>query len=313
MAEFFGLFDISLLSALLRMSVTYMLAGLAYSICAQCGIIELSLEGKMLGGAFIAVWISYATGSAWMGTLAAMLLMGLLSLLAALPIVFMMANQVVIGTGLDFIMQGLTTVGISIVWGLDGASPQVAQLSSSVSNFLGSLGGRNTKLLFGMQTPILYIAIVLLVAAYIVMYNTKKGLRLRAIGENTSAADTLGINVHAYQWGALIISGMLCGLAGADLSIGRLDYFNRDMLAGRGWIALSVSVLGRYNPLLVMLASLLVGMVEALQIRLQSVFSIPPQLFQIIPYVVPVLILAGFGGMKNPSWLGKPYRRSERE
>lgn len=313
MDSFFSIFDISFVSAMLRMSVTYMLAGLAYSLCAQCGIIDLALEGKLLGGAFIAVWISHETGSAEMGMLAAMVLMGVLSLIAALPIVFMTANQVVVGTGLNFVMQGLTTVGISIVWNRAGTTEQVAQLSSGLSHFLASLGGRDIKALFAMQTPILYITIVIMLLAWVAMYKTRKGLRLRAIGENTPAADSLGIKVQAYQLAALVLSGVLCGLAGADLSIGRLNYFTKEMSAGRGWIALAVGILGRFNPLLVALAALLIGAVEAMQIRLQSVFSLPPQLFQLIPYVVPVLILAGFGGMKLPSWLGKPYKRSERD
>lgn len=311
MSEFLAIFNASFIAALLRMSVTYMLAGLAYSICARTGIIDLALEGKILGGAFVAVWFCYKTGSPTAGVIAAVIFMGIMSLLAAIPIVILGANHVVVGTGLNFVMQGLTTVGISIIWNRAGTTDQVAQLSSRISKYLSSFGN-SAKFIFAMQTPILYFGIVLIMIAWIVIYRTRIGLRMRAIGENTPAADSLGINVRRYQLLALMISGMLCGLAGADLSIGRLNYFTKEMSAGRGWISLAVGILGQFNPAYVLLSALMIGGVEALQIRLQSAYNVPSQLFQIIPYVVPILILAGFGGVKLPSWLGKPYKRSER-
>lgn len=311
MAEFLALFDLSYLSALLRMSVTYLFAGLAYSICAQAGVIDLALEGKLLGGAFAAVCVTYLTGSPVAGVLGAAAAVALISLITALLIVYLGANQVVVGTGLNFMMKGLTTVGISIVWNRSGTTDQVQQLESHVSQWLGSLGP-HMQTLFSMQTPLLYLGLIVIAVAYVVFYKTPTGLRLRAIGENTPAVDSLGVSVTRYQIAALVISGMLCAIAGADLSIGRLDYFTKEMSAGRGWIALSVGILGRFNPLGVLLSALMIGGVEALQIRLQSAFSIPSQLIQTIPYVVPILVLAGFGGVKLPSWLGRPYKRTER-
>lgn len=304
------LINLSLLVAAIRISVPLILGGLCYVICARAGVTDMGLEGKMLFGAFMAVLFTDLTGSPFLGTVGAMLSTAAVSFLIGLVLVRLRAQQVIVGIGLNFLMQGVTSVLIVIVWGNAANSAVVERLSTAIPELIGRIPVLGS--LLGTQTPIAIFALLAVIAAHLFLSRTRCGLRLRAIGENPAAADTVGISVYRYRLLVCLAGGLLCGLAGADLTIGQLGYFARNMTSGRGYIALACGVVGRFTPLGMLLTALLIALVDAMQIRLQALFSLPPQFFQIIPYVVPIVVISAFGGVKSPSGMGKPYRRGER-
>lgn len=310
MSTFLGLFDISLLNAMLRISVPLILASLCYAVCAQAGVIDMGLEGKMLFGAFSAVLMTQITGSPILGLLLSLIMTASIAGLIGLVMVKLHAQQVIVGIGFNFFMQGLTTVMLAAYWGNPGNSEEVPRLGNSMVKTLATIPGIGK--LFRLQTNFLPLTLVIIVLISIWLFYTKSGLRLRSVGENPIAADCQGISVHRYRILACIIGGMLCGLAGADLSLGQLGYFAKDMTAGRGYMALSCAIVGRYKPSGLLVSSLLIAFIDALQMRMQAAFAIPPQFMQMIPFIVPVLVISGFGGAKPPSSLGKPYIRGER-
>lgn len=310
MSTFLGLFNEALFNSMLRISVPMILAGMCYVICARAGVTDMGLEGKMLFGAIMAVIVTDITGSPLAGMLGAMISTSVVAWLVGLIMIKLHSQQVIVGIGLNFLMQGLTTVLLAVLWGNPGNSIEVPRLSGNATDVLTRIpfiGG-----LFDMQTPILLITFAIVIGVSLWMFRTKSGLRLRSIGENPAAADCLGLPVHRYRLLACILGGMFCGLAGADLSIGQLGYFAKNMTSGRGYIALSCAIVGGFKPSGVFIAALLISLVDALQMRLQAVFSIPPQLVQIIPYIVPIIVISGFGGVRPPAAMGKPYRRGER-
>lgn len=310
MHSFFSLIDLSLLGATLRIGTTLLLGSLGYSICSRAGVIDMGIEGKLLLGAFIAAYVTYLTGNPTVGVLVAMLLTALYNVVVALMLVKLRAQQVIVGIGSNFLLLGLTTVLLNVLWLQPSTSPPVERLAKGITGPMSKLPLIGP--IFKMQTPIMPIVFVLIVIAYIVFFKTRIGLRLRAVGENPVAADTLGIPVNRYQITAMLICGLLCGLAGADLTVGQLGYFGKEMISGRGFIALSCAVVGRFHPLGIVATSLAFAFVDALQIRLQGTFNVPGQFFQIIPYLTPIIVLGFFSGFKTPGGLGKPLNRGER-
>lgn len=310
MQSFFNLIDVSLLSATLRIGTTLILGALGYSICSRSGVIDMGIEGKLLLGAFVATYVTFLTDKPYIGVIAAMLVTAVYNFVVGLMLIKLRAQQVIVGIGSNFFMIGLTTVLLNVLWKQPSTSPPVPRLDKGVSGLLSKLPliGK----IFQMQTPIMPIVFLLILVAFIVFFKMRIGLRLRAVGENPVAADSLGIRVNSYQLIAMLICGLLCGLGGADLTVGQLGYFGKEMISGRGFIALSCAVVGRFHPFGIVATSLFFAFVDALQIRLQGAFSIPGQFFQIIPYLTPIIVLAIFSGFKTPSGLGKPLQRGER-
>lgn len=310
MQEFLSLFNVALLSATLRVSTSLILAGLGYVICAQAGVVDMGLEGKLLCGAFLSVFVTGITGSHLLGVLAAMIGTALYSYIIGLVMVRLYANHTIVGIGSNFIVQGITAVLLVIVWDNAGTSDNYGKLGHALTDWFAKIPGIGG--LFTRQTTIMPIAYLLVFIITIWLFKTKTGLRLRAIGENPAAADSLGLNVYRYQMLACAFSGLLCGLGGADLAIGQLGYFAKEMTSGRGYMALACAVVGRFNPKGMVIACIIVAFVDAMQVRLQTLYSISPEFFQIIPYLVPVVVISCFGGIKAPSGTGKPFRRGER-
>jgi ABC-type uncharacterized transport system permease subunit len=297
--------NVGLFAAALRMATPLVYASLGGLFSERAGIVNIALEGMMLTGAFSGVLATYGTGSPWLGVLASVLAGGLLGLLHALLTVKFSGNQIVSGTGINLFALGFTAYMSQIVWGSRGASPSVQGLETISIPLLADIPVVGE--IIGKQTPLVYIALVIVVLSYIVLFKTPEGLRIRAVGEHPAAADTAGVNVYKTKYLCVMVSGMLAGLGGAFLSLGHLSLFVFGMTGGRGFIALAAMILGGWTPFGALGASLLFGFADALQMRLQSVGVLPSQIVLIIPYVLAVLVLAGFVRKRIPPSDYKPY------
>lgn len=301
---------VSLLAATLRISPPIVLASIGGAYSERSGIINIGLEGMILTGAFAGVATTYFVGNPWIGVAAAVLAGGVLGLLHAVLCIRFKANQVVSGVGVNILALGLTTLLLQVIWGNRGASDPVQGLKPlhlPVIKDIPVIGD-----IIGKQNPLVYVMLVIVVAAWLIMFKTPLGLRIRAVGEHPEAADTVGINVHKIQYMCVTVSGMLSGLGGAYLSLGWLNLFSQNMSAGRGFIALAANIFGKWNPAGAFGAGLMFSFTDALQIKLQGV-GIPIQFIQMIPYILTILVLAS--AVKRavpPAAIGKHYEKGEK-
>lgn len=300
---------VSLLSSALRISIPIAFAALGAIFCERVGIVNIGLEGMMLAGAFAGVWGSHLTGSAYLGLVFAMLAGALFGLIHAVLTIQFKTDHIISGLGINLLALGLTTVLMELVWGNRGRSGTV--------NGLGTISIPGLKdipvigPIFGNTSILFYLLIFCIVMAWIVLYKTVFGLRVRVIGDNPQVADSLGVNVYKMQYIGVITCGVLAGIGGAYLSIGDINMFARDMVAGRGYIALAALIFGGWHPVGVYGGSLLFGFATALQIRLQ-VFQIPVQFVQMLPYIVTLLVLVFYRRRsRGPIAAGKHFRRGE--
>lgn len=293
------LISLPLILSSFRFATPLILAALGGIFSEKSGVINIALEGIMLFGAFAAVLGSAQTGSPWMGVIYAMI-GGLLfaAILALVSIVFR-ADQIVVGTGINIFASGLTIFLLQIFFNVKGTSPQVNRLP-----FMRIFDVR-----FSVLT---YIAVILVPIVYYFFFKTHWGLRIRSIGEHPAAADTLGINVNRWRFISVLMSGVLAGLAGAHLSIGDGSAFVREMSAGRGFIALAAMIFGKWHPVKAFGAAMLFGYAEAVAVRVDFAF-IPSELISAIPYVVTIVVLAGFISKSvGPAASGEAYVKGER-
>jgi len=300
---------ISLLSSTLRISIPIAFAALGAIFCERVGIVNIGLEGMMLGGAFAGVWGSHLTGSPYIGLLFAMFAGALFGLIHAVLTIQFKTDHIISGLGINLLSLGLTTVLMENIWGNRGRSGLVTGLGNV--KIPGLVDIPVIGPILGNTTILLYLLIVCVIVAWIVLYKTVFGLRVRVIGDNPKVADSLGINVYMMQYIGVILCGVLAGLGGAYLSIGDINMFSRDMTAGRGYIALAALIFGGWNPFGVFGASLLFGFAQALQIRLQVV-NIPVQFVEMLPYLVTILVLIFYRSRsRGPIAAGKHFRRGE--
>jgi len=312
-------FTPDLFASAIRMATPLALAAIGGTICERSGVVNIALEGIMLVGAFFGVVVTLATGNVWVGVLAAILAGVLLSAIHAFASVTLRMDQVVSGTALNILALGLTGFVMEVLYGHPGATNGIAHKIGPVFNFPAPGGGVLATIwlwidqVFLSYTPIVYIAIIVAIVAQWAMYKTRWGLRIRALGEHPRAADTVGVRVQASRYMAVLISGALGGLAGANLTLEQVGVFSDNMTSGRGFIALAANIFGRWTPMGSYLASLLFGFAEAIEIRMQSfqdVIKIPVQFFLMLPYVLVVIVLAGFMGRAvGPAAVGKPYEK----
>jgi general nucleoside transport system permease protein len=298
------LFTIALIFSTIRLSTPLILAALGGLYSERCGVINIALEGMMLAGAFTAAAITYATGSPWLGLLAAISAGTLLALIHAVACIRYKADQVVVGTAINIGMIGLPGFLSGAFFLSSGSTPQIA-----IDNLLP-------------RAPIV-MAFACVPLTWYVLYRTPFGLRLRAVGENPGAADAAGLNVAKIRYSGVLLSGALAALGGAYLSIGQSSLFTRNMTSGRGFIALAALIFGKWRPVQTMVACLLFGFTEALSIQLQGKrfnfprlglldWEIPTQFVQILPYVLTIVVLAGFiGTSRAPRALGIPYQKEK--
>jgi simple sugar transport system permease protein len=289
------IFNVALVYSSIRLATPLVLAALGGLYSERSGVINIALEGIMLAGAFTAAAITYYAGSPFVGLAAGVLAGMAVAGIHALACIRFKADQVVTGTAIIILMTGVPALLSGAFFLSSGSTPQIPK-----ENLMP-------------LAPVL-IAFAMVPVTWYVLYRTPFGLRLRAVGENPEAADAAGVSVKRMRYTAVLISGALAGIGGAYLSIGQSSLFTRNMTSGRGFIALAALIFGKWRPVQTMLACLLFGFTEAVAIQLQGVRfggeEIPNQFIQILPYVLTIVVLAGFiGQSRAPRALGIPYQK----
>jgi len=307
MTEIFDLITVGLFASAIRMATPIAFAALGGIFSERAGIINIGLEGMMLTCAFSAVAATHFLGNPWIGVLFGLLVGALLGLLHGVITIRFSGNQIVSGTGINILALGLTAFMSQVIWRSRGASEAVQgidPISIPLIKDIPIIGD-----IIGVHSPFVYILIISVAISYIILFKTPFGLRIRAVGEHPAAADTAGVNVFRTKYYCLIISGILAGLGGAFLSLGHLNLFAWGMTGGRGFIALAAMIFGGWMPLGAFGASLLFGLSDALQMRLQTLGILPPQIVLTIPYILTIIVLAGAIGRVTPPSNYKPYVR----
>ena len=309
------------LDSAIRLSIPLLFAALAGLWSERAGVVDIGLEGKMLAAAFASATIAFMTGSAWAGLGAGILASLLLALLHGFAAITWRGNQIVSGVALNMLAAGLTVVLGNAWFGQGGRTPPLeggarfAELGLPFAEILRAvpvLGPFYEEVVSGHSAPA-YLAIFATLATAIVLKRTRFGLRLRAVGENPAAVDTAGISVTRLRYGAVAICGVLCGLGGTYLAVSQSAGFLPHMTAGKGFIALAAVIFANWRPWRVLGACLLFGLLDAIAIRLQGtalpgIGLLPVQAIQALPYLMTVILLAGFiGKAMPPRATGVPY------
>lgn len=291
------IFTIALIWSTIRLSTPLILAALGGLFSERSGVINIALEGMMLAGAFTAAAVTYASGNPFVGLLAGMGAGLLIAAIHAVACIRYRADQVVSGTAINILMIGMPPFLSGAFFLSSGSTPQIPK-----DHLIP-------------WTPII-IAFALVPLTWYVLYKTPFGLRLRSVGENPEAADAAGVRVARMRYAGVLLSGILAGIGGAYLSIGQSSLFTRNMTSGRGFIALAALIFGKWRPVQTMLACLLFGFTEAVTIQMQGVVKLPSgddipiQFIQMVPYLLTIIVLAGFiGTSRPPNALGLPYEK----
>lgn len=284
------LFDGALVDSVFRAMIPILLAALGGMICERAGVFQISLEGMMLAGAFAAVGGSYLAAASGLGVLLAVAAGMAVSLVLAFGAVSRRGDPIVLGIAINLMALGLTGFLLPEIFNVRGvfADPRVDGLNNFAVPVLSDL------LLVGSalfdNTLIAYLSLLLVAGTWLFLFRTPLGLRLRGVGERPQAAESLGVSPTVYKYGAVLASGALCGLAGAQLALGNVVQFAENMSSGRGWIAVVAVMLGRAHPAGVLGASLLFAFAEGLGFRLQG-NGLPVQITDALPFVVTLIAL----------------------
>ncbi|HLH31112.1 MAG TPA: ABC transporter permease [Terriglobia bacterium] len=286
------IFTIGLLYSMVRLATPLVLVALGGLFSERSGVINIALEGIMLAGAFTSATVTHYVGNPWIGLLGGIGAGMLIALVHAVVCIHFDADQVVTGMAINILMFGVPTLLCAALFGTTGSTPPIPR-TSLIPN-----------------TPI-FLAFALVPIVWYVLNRTPFGLRLRAAGENPEAADTAGVSVVRVRYAGVLLSGVLAAIGGAYLSIGQASLFTRNMTAGRGYIALAALIFGKWRPVQTMLACLFFGFAEAASIQMQGVIPyVRVEYIQIIPYVLTMVVLAGFiGASRAPKALGQPYEK----
>ena len=296
-------FLLILLFSMIRCATPLIFAALGGMFSERAGVINIALEGLMLAGAFTAAVATYELQNPYIGFLCGMAVGALVALVFAIAVIKFEADQVVTGFAVSLLMLGLPAVISSRLYDSAGSTQQIAK-QFLLPDYYNRISIASI------------LAFLLVPLCWYVLYKTPFGLRIRAAGENPEAADAAGVNVIRLRYVAVVISGVLAAAGGAYLSIGQSSLFTRGMTAGRGYIALAALILAKWKPIPVLFACLFFGFTEALSIQMQGVIKmpsgddVPVQFIQMIPYVLTIIVLAGFIGLSRaPKALGIPYRK----
>jgi ABC-type uncharacterized transport system permease subunit len=296
----------ALFAAMLRFATPLVFAALGGLLCERSGVINIGLEGMMLMGAFFGIFGADLTGSWLVGCLIGMAAGGALALLHAILSVSFRADQVVSGTGINILALGITGYVFVAHYGAEGTPgdvPRVPSVSLPLIEDLDFFGEA-----IGNANLLTWVALLLVVLATIFLFRTPRGLRLRSVGEKPRAAATVGVSVIRTRYVAVIVSGFLAALGGAYLSIALLGSFTENMTAGRGFIALAAVIFGAWRPVGALVAALLFGFSSALAQRLPEFSESTAVLFQALPYVLTLVVVAGVvARSRPPASIGIPY------
>ena len=306
---------VQVLESTLRLATPLLFACLAGLISERAGVFDIGLEGKMLAAAFIAAAIAFVSGNVWIGVLAAIAVSVAISLIHGLAAITFRGNQLISGVAINFLAAGITVVIAQNWFRQGGRTPSLsgdARMPTIELPFAETLApipvlGPIYNVLSG-HAILVYVGLLSVPAVWYLLFRTRFGLRLRAVGENPAAVDTAGISVVGLRFAAVALCGVLCGLAGAYLSTGLSAGFVKDMTAGRGFIALAAMIFAKWRPWQALGAVLLFGFLEAVANRFQNIellgVALPVQVMQALPYILTVVILAGFVGKAIPPRAG---------
>jgi len=293
--------------ATLEAAALLLLPALGGVISERSGVVNIAMEGMMLTGAFFAVVADLAFQNPWLAALVGIIAGGLMALIHAVVSIRFRADQIVSGIAINIFAAGLTLFLVNRIYGLQdighvGQSNLLPYVNIPILDQIPFVG----RVLFE-QNVVVYAALILLVLVNIVLFRTRLGLRIRAVGEHPQAADTAGINVYAIRYGAVITSGLLSGLAGAFLAIGISNTFVPNMTDGRGYIALAAMIFGKWRPFGAFIACLIFGFGQAIY-DANSVIHVSQYLLSMLPYVLTLIVLAGIVGRSIPPAAdGIPY------
>lgn len=311
---------IQILDSAVRLMTPLLLACLAGLYSERSGVFDIGLEGKMLMAAFTAASVAFLTGSAWLGLVAGIMGSLALSLIHGLASITFRGNQLISGVAINFLASGLTVLLGQKIFGLGGRTPALegnARFSEITLPFADTL--RNVPIvgpiyadLISGHTVLVYVAFAMVPLTWWVLSRTRFGLRLRAVGENPASVDTAGVSVTRLRYAAIAICGILCGIAGAYLATGLSAGFVKEMTAGRGFIALAALIFAKWRPWSALGATFLFGLLEAVANRYPNldlgIVTIPSMFMNALPYILTVIILAGFVGRAIPPRAGgEPY------
>lgn len=304
-------FVIGLFAATVRIAVPFLLAALGETISQRSGVLNLGVEGMMLMGAFSSFVGAYFTGSLWLGVFLGMIIGGLMGLLMAFMSVTLRANQVITGVIINIFSWGLVAYLTRVIFRASYIAAPVSfePINIPVLSQIPVLG----PILF-QHNILVYLAIIFTPLTSFVLMRTTLGLKIRAVGENPQAADTLGVNVYAIRYLCVIFGGVMAGLGGTFLSLAYQNVFAEYMIGGRGWIAVALVIFGTWNPYKVFGGALLFGSINAFQLRLQAVgVKIPYEYLLMLPYILTIiaLILIVRRKVGAPASLAVPYKRGE--
>lgn len=311
---------LQVLDSTIRLATPLLLACLAGLFSERAGIFDIGLEGKMLAAAFMSAAVAFVSGSVWLGLLAGIAASMALSILHGLASITFRGNQLISGVAINFLASGLTVL-IAQSWfaqggrtpALDGAA-RFNPIEFPFAEALMPLPGAGPiygELISG-HTIIVYLGLAAVPISWYVLFRTRFGLRLRAVGENPAAVDTAGVSVVGLRYAAIVICGVLCGIAGAYLATALQAGFVKEMTAGRGYIALAALIFAKWRPWYALWACLLFGFLQAVALRFQNIelgaFTVPVEFMDALPYILTVVILAGFVGKAIPPRAGgEPY------
>jgi len=293
----------------IRLATPLLFAALGGILAEKAGVFNFALEGMMLAGAFFGYYGSLVSGNPWIGILFGLVVGAITGLVLGYTSVKLGVSQMVVGLGINIFYLGLTGYFYRLIddSGLNTVAVNFPELNILVLSDIPVVG----KVLF-KHNIMVYIALMLVIFLAWFLSKTTIGLSLRSVGENPKAADTVGINVYKYRYIALVFSGMLAATGGAFLTLTQITRFLENMVEGRGWIALSAIILGKWSPWGALGACLLFGAANALQMQMQIIgVEVPYQVLLMLPYIMAMLALAGVvGRVRGPASVGKPYTRS---
>jgi ABC-type uncharacterized transport system permease subunit len=301
----------ALLQGSLALAVPLIFGSLAGVLSERVGVVNIAIEGQLLAGAFVSALVASLTQSLWLGLLAALVAGALVSLVLAVFAIKYVVDQIIVGVVLNVLVVGLTnflfTTMMSNDLGVFNSPPRFDDFAIPLLSQIPVIG----PVLF-IQTPIVYLMYLAVAGVWVLLFKTRWGLRVRAVGEYPQAADTVGIKVFRTRYISVLMGGALAGLGGAFFTLGEVGAFGKEMTNGAGYIALAALIFGRWNPIYAALAALLFGFSENLQFGLSIIGSnVPSEFLLMLPYALTVVAVAGLvGKVTGPAASGKPYIKS---